>query len=247
METPIAAESALEKAAPEPGAGATRRKRRRDGLARRAVQLEVARDLFLQRGYGETSVNEVARIAGGSLATLYREFGNKEGLFLAVVQEYFHDEVPPLEAVLDADISLADGLQVIGEGYVKALLEPDRIALTRIFVSEGRQIPHLMRRFQNFSEESSRGLARRLLDKHVEAGSIRPVDTKWTASYFIEMLRTHHFVTAMYNPRYVLLPEDRREHVARAVDLICYGLVPPGAAPRAGLLGPRAGQTPPST
>lgn len=226
MKTQKAAESAIEKSDPEPSAGTPRRKRRKDGLARHALQLEVARDLFLERGYAETSVNDVARIAGGSLATLYREFGNKEGLFLAVVQEYLHDEVPPSESVLDPDISLADGLQVIGEGYMKTLLQPDRIALNRIFATEGRQIPHLMRRFQNFSEESSRGWTRRLLDKHVEAGSIRPVDTKWTASFFIEMLRAHHFVSAVYNPRYVLSPEDRREHVTRAVDLTCNGLLP---------------------
>lgn len=190
------------------------------------MQLAAARDLFLERGYAQTSVNDVARVAGGSLATLYREFGSKEGLFLAVVEEYFRDEVPPPASVLEDGVSLPDGLQAIGEGYLKALLQPDRIALNRIFATEGRQIPVLMRRFQNFGGDSSRGLARRLLDRHAGAGSIRPVDTQWTAAYFIEMLRARHFVSAVYDPSYVLPAEGRREHVARAVDLICHGLLP---------------------
>jgi AefR-like transcriptional repressor, C-terminal domain len=112
---------------------------------------------------------------------------------------------------------------------VKALLEPDRIALHRIFATEGRQIPHLMRRFQNFGDDTCRGMAYRLLEKHVKAGSIRAVDIRWTTAYFSEMLRAHHFVNALFNPRYVLRPKDRKEHVARVVDLICHGLMATGS------------------
>lgn len=218
---------ASEEAQAEAGTSAARPRRRKDAiLARRAALLKVARDLFLQRGYAETSVNDVARIAGGSLATLYKEFGNKEGLFVTVVEEILSAEAAPFASVLELDISLAEGLQTIGEGYVKALLEPEHMAFHRIFWTEGRQIPHLMRRFQNFGDETYRGLAYRLLEKHANAGSIRSIDVMWTTAYFIEMLRAHHFVTAVYNPRYVLRPKDRREHVARVVDLLCHGLVP---------------------
>ena len=47
--------------------------------------VEVAEQLFLERGFAGTSVNEVVRLAGGSLATLYAEFGTKEELFEAVM------------------------------------------------------------------------------------------------------------------------------------------------------------------
>ena len=57
------------------------------GVARRQAFLLAAREVFLEQGYEAASVNDVVRRAGGSLATLYAQFGNKEGLFLAVVQD----------------------------------------------------------------------------------------------------------------------------------------------------------------
>ena len=49
--------------------------------------LQAAREVFLEQGYEAASVNDVVRRAGGSLATLYAQFGNKEGLFQAVTQD----------------------------------------------------------------------------------------------------------------------------------------------------------------
>ena len=40
------------------------------GLARQQKFLETAEEMFLTQGYASTSVNEVVRLAGGSLVTL---------------------------------------------------------------------------------------------------------------------------------------------------------------------------------
>src|SRR5258708_28499552 len=49
--------------------------------ARRQAILEAAREVFLERGYGDSTVDAVVERAGGSKATVYALFGNKEGLF----------------------------------------------------------------------------------------------------------------------------------------------------------------------
>ena len=58
------------------------------GVARKQAFLQAAREVFLEHGYEAASVNEVVRRAGGSLATLYSQYGSKEGLFLAVAAEH---------------------------------------------------------------------------------------------------------------------------------------------------------------
>ena len=58
---------------------------RRD--ARRHAMLDAALELFLEKGYGAVSLNEVVRRSGGSLSTLYDLFGGKLGLLKACVAE----------------------------------------------------------------------------------------------------------------------------------------------------------------
>ena len=59
--------------------------RRKD--ARPQELLAAALDLFVERGYAATRLDEVAARAGVSKGTLYLYFENKEELFKAVVRE----------------------------------------------------------------------------------------------------------------------------------------------------------------
>ena len=53
--------------------------------ARRAQLIEVGREVFAERGYGATSVEEIALRAKVSKPILYDHFGGKEGLYAVVV------------------------------------------------------------------------------------------------------------------------------------------------------------------
>jgi AcrR family transcriptional regulator len=53
--------------------------------ARRAQLIEIGREVFAERGYGATSVEEIASRAKVSKPILYSHFGGKEGLYAVVV------------------------------------------------------------------------------------------------------------------------------------------------------------------
>ena len=53
--------------------------------ARRAQLIEIGREVFAERGYGATSVEEIAARAKVSKPILYDHFGGKEGLYAVVV------------------------------------------------------------------------------------------------------------------------------------------------------------------
>ena len=59
--------------------------RRLTAAARRAQLIEVGREVFAERGYGATSVEEIANRAKVSKPILYDHFGGKEGLYAVVV------------------------------------------------------------------------------------------------------------------------------------------------------------------
>jgi len=65
-----------------------RRKKNKGRLtaaARRAQLIEIGREVFAERGYGATSVEEIAARAKVSKPILYDHFGGKEGLYAVVV------------------------------------------------------------------------------------------------------------------------------------------------------------------
>ena len=58
---------------------------RMTGTQRRAQLLDVGRQLFAERGYDGTSVEEIAARAAVSKPVVYEHFGGKEGLYAVVV------------------------------------------------------------------------------------------------------------------------------------------------------------------
>jgi AcrR family transcriptional regulator len=64
------------------------RPERADAARNRARILEAARSLFAERGVRAVSLEEVARAAGVGKATLFRRFGDRGALFLALLDEH---------------------------------------------------------------------------------------------------------------------------------------------------------------
>src|SRR5438445_12971803 len=58
------------------------------GAERRALMLRSAKHVFARSTYGEASTGELARESGITEPMLYKHFGSKKGLFLAVLAEY---------------------------------------------------------------------------------------------------------------------------------------------------------------
>jgi AcrR family transcriptional regulator len=192
------------------------------GVARRQAFLQAAREVFLEHGYEAASVNDVVRMAGGSLATLYAQFGSKEGLFLAFMEDQhnrFVREMRPTEPV--DHLSIEDALQVIGEHFLRGLLQRENVAFYRIMVAEGRKVPkHLL---QYFSVGGANQVYDELGSLLTKAG-LSEVDARESMYYFIELLRSRHHFLATANDDYTLSDGDLTAHVARSVKFLLRGL-----------------------
>lgn len=53
---------------------------------REEMILKVALELFLEKGYENTNMKDIVDKVGGSYATIYKRFGNKNQLFLATLE-----------------------------------------------------------------------------------------------------------------------------------------------------------------
>ena len=62
--------------------------------------LEKTTDLFWERGFEATSMNEVVARTGLNKHSLYNEFGDKEGLFLLCIDQYVNKSIKVLSEIL---------------------------------------------------------------------------------------------------------------------------------------------------
>lgn len=192
------------------------------GVARRQAFLEAAREVFLEHGYEAASVNDVVRVAGGSLATLYAQFGNKEGLFLAFMQDQHDRFAREMRPPQDVDgLPLEEALQVVGEHFLRRLLQRDSLSFFRVMVSEGRKLPPQMRRY--FASGGS-NLIFEELTKLLRHAGLSESDASESITYFIELLRSHHHFQALSDENYTVSDADLKAHVARAVRFLLNGL-----------------------
>ncbi|MEZ5960523.1 MAG: TetR/AcrR family transcriptional regulator [Hyphomonadaceae bacterium] len=192
------------------------------GVARRQAFLQAAREVFLEHGYEAASVNDVVRLAGGSLATLYAQFGNKEGLFLAFMQDQhdrFAREMRPPQQV--EGLPLEEGLQIVGEHFLRRLLQRDSLAFFRVMVSEGRKLSPQMRNY--FATGGANMIFDELLKLISEAG-LSGDRASESIEYFIELLRSRHHFQAISDESYSLSDAELKAHVARSVRFFLNGL-----------------------
>jgi AcrR family transcriptional regulator len=183
------------------------------GVARRQAFLQAAREVFLEQGYEAASVNDVVRRAGGSLATLYAQFGNKEGLFLAVSQDQQERFVASVTPQCVDHLPVEQGLQKIGEQFLQTILSKDNLAFFRIVIGEGRKFPQLLQRYLTTGADR----VRTMISDYLNAKGVALDDRETAGGYFLEMVRGKHHYRALSNEAFQLSDAEITEHVAAVV------------------------------
>ena len=98
----------------------------------RQEQIEIAAyQLLEQKGYAGTSMQGIARLAKASNETLYNWYGDKQGLFKALVARNAAEVKTLLEEELCAQRDALGILGLLGPRLLSLLLGPRAIALNR--------------------------------------------------------------------------------------------------------------------
>jgi len=121
----------------EPGTTLSQRDTGSPRERRHNAILDAAEALFLEQGYDRTSLADIVRRSGGSLATLYDLFGNKQGLLRAMATRWSEETAfSPPDPAATAAMSNVDLLKSYAYRQSDAMQSPRAIALMRMLVSE---------------------------------------------------------------------------------------------------------------
>jgi AcrR family transcriptional regulator len=86
--------------------------------------IAAGRELFLRHGFSKSSAEEITKRAGYTRGALYSNFGDKEGLFRAVIRENHGQSLKDFTKLLN-EHSGEDLLEAIRHGYVALLSSPE--------------------------------------------------------------------------------------------------------------------------
>jgi len=153
---------------------------------RSAEVLEAALEVFAQRGFAATRMEDIAERAGVSKGTIYLYHASKEAIFEALVRANL---LPALEraALLlaepgaPASAKLRRLLGMLGEVVMQARL----VAIPRLVLAEAGNFPELARFYRREVVARLLGLVEALLASGVAAGEFRPLDPVPTARLFM--------------------------------------------------------------
>lgn len=139
------------------------------GVRRRRLMLDTALRLFREKGMDGVTLAEVVRLSGGSLASAYKFFGSKEGLFLAVFERTIADVARRCAKI---EVHGADFGQRLGS-FVRAILEMKVERSARLFLSEGIKIELFRNRVLPTFEKSVLPIFTSKLEEIAAASSVR--------------------------------------------------------------------------
>jgi TetR/AcrR family transcriptional repressor of mexJK operon len=118
----------------------------------RAAVVEAGRALFLSRGYGGTTVEDIAVKAGLTKRTVYNNYPDKEALFRQIVADVtgfadafvrrLSEEFSGMTAA-----NLQTALDALGRRLALGIVRQDVIAIRRLLIGESREFPSLAKQY----------------------------------------------------------------------------------------------------
>ena len=155
--------------------GKPRWERRKD--ARPQELLAAAIDLFVERGFAATRLEDVARRAGVSKGTLYLYYTNKEELFKAVVRE----SIVPVIGEAEVSVAAFEGhsgelLRSVIQNWWRRIGQSKVSGISKLIMAEASNFPELAKFYQE--EVITRGtrMISSMLERGVARGEFRAIN-----------------------------------------------------------------------
>ncbi|GGM54276.1 TetR family transcriptional regulator [Longimycelium tulufanense] len=189
----------------------------------RQALVDSAIALFTERGYGGTSLDEIAHRARVTKGALYHHFANKQALFEAAYQAVEADVVDRLAEVMRVPTDLWDAMKAGIAAFFEVCLEPNyqRIAL--------QEAPSVLGydRWRLAEEHSCFSVVRTGLEALIDAGEIEDLPLEAASRIVFGALAFGAIMIAGADD-----PVRTREDVVYSVDYLVDGLRHGAAYPR---------------
>lgn len=151
--------------------------------------LDIALDLFLEKGFERTTIDAITAAAGMAKRTVYLRYRDKTTLFKAALQRAIEDWIVPVEKLRAAETEdLEDSLLRIGQILVENIMSPAGLRLMRITNAESGRLPEIG--VYTYKQGTDRTIAylADLFRRRIPAGSPQIIDPEEAALGFLYLV-----------------------------------------------------------
>jgi len=127
---------------------------------KRQAIIDAALTEFLAEGYSAASMDAITSRSGVSKATIYKHFGSKERLFLAVIGGVLpktYADLEPCNSTIAEAPDLRAALIRLTADWARILLRPDIMSLRRLVIGEIDRFPQLGQLWYRVSYDMNNG------------------------------------------------------------------------------------------
>ena len=208
-----------------------RQRRARRKEARPGELLDAGLQLFVEKGFAATRVEEVAARAGVSKGTLFLYFPSKEDLFKAVVRENIAGRFPEWneELALFSGNSAELVRYCLHTWWERVGMTPAS-GITKLVMSEAGMFPEIAAFYQKEVIEPGHDLIRRVLQRGMDRGEFRPLSLDYAVYSLIApmifLLMWKHSMAPCCPATEVIDPIG---FIDNQVDLLLRGMLVPGS------------------
>ena len=156
----------------------------RRGEIRAEKFLDAATEVFAEKGYQHARLSEIVARAGGSLATLYRIFGDKEGLASAILERRLDMHIHLLSDLNLTELPPEQALRRVAIRMAQVMARTDSQVVYRIVIGEGQSFPALRDWFLDHAVASIRATLADYFEQQVAAGRMRLASPQAAAAQF---------------------------------------------------------------
>jgi AcrR family transcriptional regulator len=201
-------------------------KRERRKESRPGELLDAALDLFVEKGFSATRVEEVAARAGVSKGTLFLYFQSKEDLFKAVVRENIANQFPGWNEEFNTfQGTSADMLRYALVTWWERIGKTRVSGITKLVISEAQNFPEIAHFYEEEVIKPGNALIRGILERGVKSGEFRAIDTEQAVhavvAPMIFLMMWKHSMGACAASAHIMDPE---QFIHMQVDLLLFGM-----------------------
>lgn len=179
--------------------------------------VDGAREVFLRDGFEGASVDDIARAAGVSKATLYSYFPDKRLLFMQVASQQCQRQAQECIEQIDTTRSPREVLMLVADQFLGFIYSDMGQRIFRICVAEADRFPDLGREFYHSGPMTMRTAMVDYLHKAVDRGELVIDDYDLAADQFAELCKADLWPKLVFGIQQSFSQEERMRVIEGAV------------------------------
>jgi AcrR family transcriptional regulator len=193
--------------------------------------IAAALELFVEKGFASTRIEEVAQLAGVSKGTLYLYYASKEELLKAVISQYLSSEIA--QGAADARAfqgSAGEALRSLMVQWWTRVFDSPASGVFKLIITEVRNFPEIAEFYQREVVVPGGQIIGEVIRRGIASGEFRPVDIEGAVHSIVLpmiMLCLHKHSLGVCKPVPSLL--DARGFIEQHIDLLLVGMQGPAA------------------